>query len=104
MVPSGRERESGVWGVRSAWPHAFTLFELLVVVAIVGLLAGLLLPALARSREAARRAVCASNLRQVCIAAECYADDHRTRYPPGAAEFSTNLRRWHGTRTTASEA
>lgn len=104
MVRSGRERESGVWGVRSAWPHAYTLIELLVVIAVVALLTGLLLPSLARSREAARRGVCASNLRQVVLAAECYADDHASRYPPGAADYVTNLRRWHGTRPTASQA
>lgn len=84
--------------------HAgFTLIELLVVVAILALLAGLLLPALAGARGAARRAVCGSNLRQLILAAEMYADDHRGHYPPGAADMLVNLSRWHGSRGAPSE-
>lgn len=54
----------------------FTLVELLVVVAVVSILAALLLPALARSRSAARATVCTSNLRQVGLATQLYWDDH----------------------------
>lgn len=56
--------------------RAFTLVELLVVLAIVGLLAGLLLPALGRSKASAQRLRCTGNLRQLGLAAQMYWDDH----------------------------
>lgn len=56
--------------------RAFTLIELLMVITIVGVLAGLLLPALARTRQGAGTAVCASHLRQFGLAAQMYWDDH----------------------------
>lgn len=60
---------------------SFTLIELLVVVAIIGILAALLLPALSRARESARRSVCASNLKQIALAVQLYVQDNDSRLP-----------------------
>jgi prepilin-type processing-associated H-X9-DG protein len=57
------------------------LLELLVVVAIIALLAGLLLPALARGKATSRRVNCVSNLRQMGMAAQTYSDDASGSYP-----------------------
>src|SRR5256885_9812348 len=54
--------------------QGFTLIELLVVIAIIAILAGLILPVLARARESARRTSCASNLNQMAKAMFMYSD------------------------------
>jgi prepilin-type N-terminal cleavage/methylation domain-containing protein len=65
---------------------AFTLIELLVVLAIIAILASLLLPVLAGSKERAKRANCKNNLRQLVIATHLYADDQQEKLPSGICD------------------
>jgi len=66
--------------------HGFTLVELLVVVAIIGILVALLLPAIQAAREAARRIACQNNVKQIALAAHNYESSHKA-LPPALLYF-----------------
>jgi len=67
----------------TARTKGFTLIELLVVIAIIAILAAILLPALARAREAARRASCQNNLKQFGLIFKMYSGENRGAFPDG---------------------
>lgn len=69
---------------------AFTLVELLVVIAVIGVLAGLLLPVLGKAREAGRATACLGNLRQIGLGLQLYADENANRLPVMRDAMATN--------------
>ncbi|MCX8083279.1 MAG: type II secretion system GspH family protein, partial [bacterium] len=79
-------------GGQNSAVRGFTLIELLVVVAIIAILAAMLMPALSRARESARRAVCMNNLKQIGTALEMYAQDNNQMYPyAGSSGYANNI-------------
>ncbi len=84
---------SSVWSIHPG----FTLVELLVVIAVIGMLLALLLPAVQAARETARRIECANNLKQLCLGAHGFHDTHGA-FPPGLDQFeAASSPRYRGT-------
>ncbi len=85
--------------------RAFTLIELLIVIAIIALLVSILLPSLSRAKALARRAVCSSNIRNLQLANVGYAEEHGEYYVIAAEDImGANCRRWHGVRDMVSDS
>jgi prepilin-type N-terminal cleavage/methylation domain-containing protein/prepilin-type processing-associated H-X9-DG protein len=83
--------KTGLGSRRHAQPrNPFTLIELLVVIAIIAILAAMLLPALKRAKAVAQGAVCLSQLKQLGLAMQGYAEDNLDRFPYGNWSNATN--------------
>jgi prepilin-type N-terminal cleavage/methylation domain-containing protein len=99
VLVSIRYMQMRIPGQNPRYPAAFTLVELLVVIAVIAILAGLLLPALATAKGQARRIFCVNNQRQLSLTWTMYADDHGDSMAPNGhcvPDRPGNPRLWIG--------
>jgi prepilin-type N-terminal cleavage/methylation domain-containing protein len=83
------------WNSRTPWQKAFTLIELLVVIAIIAILAGLLLPALAKAKTKAHGILCMNNHKQLLLSWHLYAEDNNDGIPAAAGNETFNGASWY---------
>src|SRR5438094_1825137 len=102
MITNRTRQEENSTGDRLIWT-GFTLIELLVVIAIIAILAGLLLPALARTKAKGERIACLNNLRQISVFMQFYTDDNNDTFPAhrnlglNTADPAPSITNWWGT-------